>query len=64
MMNNNYATRMVLNVQVKVEVTRERVHKPEGPAPAAVETRAGGKGATGTNIATVPACAPSAYWEI
>ncbi len=43
---------------------REKVHKPEGPAPAAVETGAGRKAATGANIAAVPASAPSAYWKI
>lgn len=48
----------------KEEFTRKRVHKPERPAPAAVETRAGRKAAMGANVATVPACAPSANREI
>lgn len=55
--------RMALNVQENIN-QQERVHKPEGPAPAAVETRAGRKAATGANIATVPACAPIAHRKI
>lgn len=45
-------------------LTRQRLHKPEGPASAAVETRAGRKVASGANIAAVPACAPSAHRKI
>lgn len=41
-----------------------REHKPEGPAPAAVKTRAGKIVVTGTNVATVPACAPGAHRKI
>lgn len=45
-------------------LTEQRSHKPEGPASAAVETRAGIKITGGTNIAAVPACAPSAHRKI
>lgn len=51
-------------VAVNDKLTRKRLHKPERPALAAVETSAGRKAAMGANIATVPACAPSAYGKI
>ena len=46
------------------EVIREGVHVPEGPAPAAVQTRAGREAAAGAHIAAVPACTPGAHWEM
>lgn len=57
-----HETLMQLNIYINEKVTNK--YKPHCSASAAVEIGAGWEVAVGADVATVPACAPSANWEI